>query len=411
MPLTLAKCGVLGGDNEMVPTIKLLAKRHPDVDFVLIGRNSGEDPADVDLPANVRNPWRRWSLDVREALNRENLSYSNLSIPDHIRVRDILFSITSTVIRDLDGIVMWLGQHGTTNTPLPTIKDRSKLTKPYDWATLYASYLLQGINAWRDVDPHAREEVLLNADPRNYPKYRDSRWPWKHPVIGQYDDANAIKHETPAGVTQSTIFTQYSRLEISSLVPGTPFGNTIKFNDGFDRPHDFGIVFNETRREVNYLKSRRHILVDWVLPCSPSFVCGKWSDQTQRELNFTINPVPVLEYISLIQSARCTLTTPSSGSGWATAKSWECFAAGVVCFFHPAYDDQNHILRDAPEWLRTWLRVADPLELRDKVREVSANPALWLQLVQTQREHFDAAVTELRYLKLIEQRLGLQWTP
>lgn len=407
MPLRLDKCGSLGGDNEMVPTVKMLAERHPNVEFVLIGRNSGENPVDVGLPANVTNPWIEWGPQVRTAINAERLSYANLTIPDHIRVKNILHEITGPTIRDMDGIVMWLGQHGTTNTPLPSIKDRGVLTKPYDWATLYASYLLQGINTWRDVKPDV-EEVLLNADVRNYVKYRDGKWPWHQPVLGQYNQVNAVKHEQGDRVVESTIQTVYSRLEISSLIPGTPFGDTIRFNDNYYRPHDFGIVFNETRREVSYDRSRRRALKEWVLPNSPGFVRGKWSDKTVRELQISpIEPVPLTSYIDVLQSTLCTLTTPASGSGWATAKAWEAFAAGVVCFFHPAYDDQDNILKDAPYALSNWLRVPDPLELRDRIRYTCDNPEFWRSIVRLQRDHFEAAVAEKRYLHEIERRLNL----
>jgi hypothetical protein len=428
MPLRLDKCNSLGGDVEMVPTLKLLAERHPDVDFVLIGRNSGEVPTDVGLPSNVTNPWIAWKPQIRNELNFNGLTYANLTVEDHIRVRNILTNMTEFTITQLDGIVMWLGQHGTTNTPLPSIKDRDVLTKQYDWATLYASYLLQGINAWRDRDPFNREEVLLNADVRNYVKYRDSKWPWRHPVLAQFNDVNNVKHERYASeqwcrdgweatamnddsgrpvLWESKVRSVYSRLEISALIPGTPFGDTIQFNDDFDRPHDFGIIFNETRREVNLGASRRTALRDWVLPLHPGFIRGKWSEQTMRELDVRIEPVPVLEYFGQLQSTRTTLTTPASGSGWATAKPWECFAAGVVCFFHPLYDTQNNILGDADPSLHSFLRVSSVADLRERIEQVNTSHSLWQAVIRMQHNHYSNAVTELRYLKLIEARLGL----
>ena len=432
MPLSLKNCGSLGGDIEMVPTLQLLAQRHPDVDFIIIGRNSGEHPHDVGLPDNVFNPWRTWAPDIREHLNREKLNYPNLSVDDHIRVLYVLQEHTIPEFLKLDDMVMWLGQHGTTNTPLPSIKDRNVLTKPHDWSTLYGSYLLQGINTWRDHDPFSREEVLLNADVRNYVKYRDSRWPWLHPVLAQHTYTNSVKHERWIWGNQhfddfkrqpelvmhlrseengqlwtSRVQNVYSRIEISALIPGTPFGDTVQFNHDFDRPNDFGIVVNETRREVNPAKARRTVLRDWVLPLKPNFIRGKWSAASLVELQVDITPVPQLEYVSLIQSARCTFTTPASGSGWATAKPWESFAAGVVCFFHPDYDDQNNILGDAPDELRSWLRVDSPAQLVERIRVTCNSKNLWHRITRLQREHFEAAVLEKRYLKLIEERLGL----
>ena len=430
MPLRLENCGSLGGDIEMVPTLKLLAERHPTVDFILVGRNSGEASHEVGLPKNVYNPWVHWAPEVRSRINERGLNYPNLSIADHIKVRNIMTAVTGDTIQSLDHIIMWLGQHGTTNTPLPSVKDRGVLTKPYDWATLYCSYLLQGINAWRDRDGGEREEVLLNSDARNYPKYRDTKWPLNHPVLAQYDQFNRLKHERysqvgdpvdfgfrtaewsgdrSSGVWQAEVPSIYSRLEISALVPGTPFGDTVEFNDDFNRPFNFGMVVNETRREVNPARARVNVLKKWVLPIKDQlgFIYGRWSVPSQQQLGLVIEPVPVLDYVKTLQQARCTFTTPASGSGWATAKPWESFAAGVVCFFHPDYDDQDHILGDAPRQLRDFLRVSTPAELQRRVDMVSRDKETWLWAIDHQRVHFEKAVYEKHYLYMIEERLGL----
>jgi hypothetical protein len=407
MPLTLERCGSSGGDVEMIPTLKILAERHPDVEFVIIGRNSGENPANVGLPANVTNPWIEWWPQIRAEINAAELNHANLSLAEHLELSQIFTRYTRDTFVSLDGLVMWVGQHGTTNSPRPSIKDRSVLTKPYDWSAMYCGYLLNGINAWRDVDPDAREEVLLNADPRNVPKYRDCRYPWRYPVLSQFFQTNNVKHEIGDAVIQSDVQSIYARLEISGLLPGTPFADIIKFNNDPDRPHDFGIVFNETKPDVAIEKSRRYILQNWVWPLSPGFVYGQWSRETLQKLEADIRPIGVKRYFNAIQTARCTLTTPSSGSGWATAKPWECFAAGVVCFFHPAYDTQNHILRDAPEWLQNWLRVRDPKDLRDRIRVMRDAPNSWLEVISAQREHYKTAISEMLYLHQIEKRLNL----
>lgn len=407
MELNLAECTSLGGDNEMVPTVKLLAERHPDVDFILVGRNSGEDPQAVGLPSNVKNPWVDWAPQLRRRLNMAGLSYANLSIEDHVRLKHLMFDVVGETFRGLDELIMWVGQHGTSNFPLPSIRDRSKLTKPYDWANLYAGYLLTGLNAWRAQQPKWYEPVLLNADSRNYPKYRDSAHPLDHPILGQRNQVNLMKHETGDDVIESPTRTIYSRLEISSLVPGSPFGDTIRFNDRWEGRESFGVVLNETRRDVSLEKSRRKILVDWILPLQPDFIKGVWSEKTMDEIGVYPKPVPLLEYIPKIQTVHSTFTTPASGSGWATAKPWEAFAAGVVCFFHPFYDDQDNILEDAPRPLRDFLRVRTPGDLKRRVEMVHQDVQTWRWVVELQRAHFEKACAELTYLKLIETRLGL----
>lgn len=426
MQLRLEDCSALGGDNEMVPTLKLLAERHPDVDFVLVGRNSGEHPSEVGLPSNVINPWYLLRDILRKRIAAEGLNTSNFSIEQHQRVAAVIDSYTGPLINECDEIIMWLGQHGTTNQPIPTVKDRSQLTKPHDWSTLYGSYLIRGINRWRDESEGDHEEVLLNADSRNYVKYRDAKWPWIHPVIAQYNYTTNAKHERfgddlnpeaygfygtadwcAPGMWSSKVQNIYARLEISSLLPGTPFGDTIQFNDDWSYRDSFGIVVNETRRDVNPGRARRTILKDWVVPLKPAFIHGTWSKKTLDEFSWDIQPIPQLKYLAKLQSVRSTFTTPASGSGWATAKPWEAFAAGVVCFFHPAYDDQNNILADAPQELQDFLRVKTPKELASRVSVVNQDADTFGWVIQLQREHFDRACRHMNYLHIMEARLGL----
>lgn len=438
MPLTLAKCGNLGGDVEMVAVVKELAQRHPEDEFYLLGRNTGEDPREVGLPFNVRNPWRdwgwssklsRWLSDFRKARGK---NAGGLTVAEQLEIVAFLDDLTLATFRQMDGHVVWVGQHGTSNFPIPRVEDRSALTKPQDWSLYYASFILRGINAWRDVDPWNREEVYLNADARNVHKMRDLKWPARHPVLGQRNECKRIKHErygddggegcweewsahTDAGLAEpgdrdkvwlGSSCTTYSRLEVNGLAPGTPFGDLISYDESWDRPGHFGMFINEARAiGIRPELSRRHILEKWVLPLSPYFLHGTWSEKSLQELDISVSPAEWSEYYPKLHSVRCTFTTPSSGSGWATAKPWEAFAGGTVCFFHPAYDDQDNILGDANPVLRQWLRVRTPAELKMCVTALDADPVTWLGLVRMQREHFDRALAERRYLRMIEERI------
>src|SRR5690348_9106330 len=181
MPLTLDKCGTLGGDIEMTAALATLAQRRPDDTFVLVGRNSGHRIEDTDLPKNVENPWVEWLPAFRDFNSslRKRVP-GGLTIPAQQELVSFFDELTGSTFDGLDALVMWVGQHGTSNFPIPRIEDRTLLTKPQDWCLYYASFLLRGINRWRDVDPWNREEVNLNADPRNYHKMRDLKWPLRH---------------------------------------------------------------------------------------------------------------------------------------------------------------------------------------------------------------------------------------
>jgi hypothetical protein len=421
MPLTLEKCANLGGDVEMVAVVKEMALRHPDDTFILLGRNTGEIPTQVDMPSNIINPWAEWGWSER--LLREgtpirkkyaiNPNGSNLAIQGHIEMRDLFRDITEETFVKCDGHVFWVGQHGSTNTPVPKISDPSIVTKPHDWCAYYASHILQGVNAWRDVHLN-RDVIWLNADARNTHKMRDLKHPLKNPILTQYTFKNNIKHEQYDGSPPETgvVRNIYSRLEVNGLAPGTPFGDLITYNPNpVGRAYNFGMFINEARAiGVKTGMDRLSAMSEWVLPliedhANRSWFHGTWSQKSQDEMRLSISPAPWDQYYPTLNDTLCTFTTPSSGSGWATAKPWEAFAGGTICFFHPDYDDQDNILKDAHPGLRDWLRCKTPRDLKTRVTAVveNRNTAKWL--ITKQREHFDKAMTEKRYLKLIEEMI------
>jgi len=438
MPLSITKCGSLGGDVEMAATIGELARRNPESDFYLIGKNSGEEPTSVGLPSNVHNPWIKWGPQLLDAKRRTGLNHANYSVADHLALQDIYDSVTLDFITKLDGIVLWAGQHGTTNVPLPGVREPGKYTKPHDWSAHYVAFLTRAINIWRDVNPWKREEIWLNSDPRNYLKLRDLKWPLRHPVLAQHTYHHRIKHarygdpgpngafeewsatcdlgvETPSDVDKvwkASVRNVYARLEVNGLLPSTPFGDLLSFNDRWEDRAGFGLFMNETRRYVRQDITRSHVMREWVLPLEPAWIHGTWSQAGQEEINREITPAPWGDYVPKLHSVRCTFTSPASGTGWATAKPWEAFAAGTVCFFHPGYDVQDNILGDAPLWLKDWLRVTSPDELVHRVKHLSSDAGRtdWYELVAAQRIHFNDAVRELRFARLIEARLGLRGT-
>jgi hypothetical protein len=426
MPLTLDKCGSLGGDVEMVAVVKTLAERHPDDEFWLIGRNTGERPEDVGLPTNVINPWTEWSPKLLQNKRAAGLNKSNFTVNEHMRMRDVFDELTLSTITSMDHIIMWSGQHGTTNLPMPGVRNPDALTKPHDWSAQYCSYLLRGINVWRDVDPWNREEIWLNSDPRNYLKMRDLKWPLCHPVLSQHTYSHNIKHErygdpsqfeefsalmdvaaldTTDGRWTASVDVEYARLEVNGLLPDTPFGSLIAYDNTREGRAHFGMFVNETRRYVKESIARVNVVRDWVLPLQPAWLHGKWSQKSLDELGVDIQPAPWELYFPRLHSVLATLTTPASGTGWATAKPWEAFAAGTVCFFHPGYDVQDNVLGDAPDWLRAYLRVSSPNELQARVAELVENAPLWHHVVDTQRAHFDAATREPEFLRRIESRI------
>lgn len=410
MPLTLEKCGNLGGDVEMVAVVKEMALRHPDDRFILVGRNSGEEPSSVGLPSNVMNPWTKWRDDLRRRLQLAGIK-GNLTVEQHQQVIQIYRDMMGPIWTELDGLVLWVGQHGSSNMAIPKIEDRTILTKPQDWCAFYAGYMLDGVNQFREGRDDTHDVVWLNADARNRHKMRDLKHKLKNPILTQYTFSHNIKHEQydgtiPGHVRVGAVHNIYSRLEVNGLAPGTPFGDLIRWNGDFERPFDFGMFINEARSiGVRPGMDRLSIMQDWVMSLDPDWLHGTWSNESKRTLGRGIEPAPWEEYYLRLNDTRCTFTTPSSGSHWATAKPWEAFAGGTVCFFHPEYDKQNNILADAPQGLAEWLRVKSPKELSVRVAAVNANPNTFKWIIEKQREHFDNAMRDKKYLRIIEEMI------
>lgn len=423
-PLTLSDCGFVGGDNEFVSSLVELARLRPTDTFYIIGRNTGEQPHDVGLPSNIVNPWADgWAKDLRTWMRDNPWDWSSEWQQRYLD--EWHASNTLPFIRDLDEVILWVGQHGTTNTPIPMIDLPSDVTMPFQSFLHYVGYIIRGVNAWRDEDPFIREEIYLNSDPRNTLKMRDLRWPLLNPVLTQYNYTSNIKHERygdPAppdpkmwgGIAElkadklwhSTVDHAYARLEPCGVFPGTPVGDMLTYDETWEGRWPLGLFINEARWYTGIGMSRLEVMRDWVIPLKPAFIHGVWSTYSQKKLGVKIEPAKFHQFNDKYHSVRCTFTTPSSGSGWATTKPYESFACGTVCFFHPEYDDQDNILKDADPHLLEYLRVSTPAQLAERIAELETDRRHWLQLVRLQREHFDKAAKEKRYLQLIQERLG-----
>jgi hypothetical protein len=398
--------GQNGGDNEPATLLLTLAKRHPEVTWVCVGRNSGWKPP---LP-NIENPWIRWGPLLQ--------GIAKYSVFEQLRQFD---AITGPTFDGLDGIVMWLGQHGTSNTPVPKIANRMELTSPQISFMAYCAFIIRGINRWREVDPISREEVWVIADARNLLKAHDLKWPRRHPLLGQFDLARNEWEErygdsrTPEecgffntdvidGKWRATDHYEASGLELvgirERLVDAPQWG---------DRRH-FGVIINEARNYgMTKALTRLHAMQNYIVPLRPAFIHGNWSAASLAELGFDITPWKYGDLYEKVATVKSTFTTPSSGSGWITAKPWESFASGTICFFHPAYDTQEHIFGDYPgfQQLRSWLRVDSPGDLKIRVETVNEDEKVYNWLRDEQYRLLETALQQQRAVCTIEQRLAL----
>lgn len=389
-----------GGDADVARALHILADARPNDEIILLGRNSGEPPSDAGYPSNVTNPWTQWKPQMKKAMSGRSGDADLISRSMSWYEKNTLPSFL-----DLDALIIWAGQHGTSNMPIPMVKS-ADVTTPQTTFVLYASFIINGLNQWRDQKPE-REEIWLCPDPRNYLKARDIKWPRNSSVIAQYEYVRDAKHYRfndtsqphehnltaewdDANVWLAPDRYTYDALELTAL----PHPGKMKAWCPWMLREPFGMVVNENRAYVS--KNRLGVLKEWVLPYWPECdIRGVWTEKSKVQLGrLDISPTPYSSLAMTLQGWKSTLTTPASGSGWATAKPWECFAYGTVCFFHPQYDDQDWILRDASKELREWLRVSSATDLKKRVDHLDKNEGAWTWLVTEQRKYY-----EQKYMK------------
>lgn len=399
-----------GGDLDVARALHMMSRLRPNDEIVLVGRNSGERPQDLGYPVNVTNPWTDLWPKLRPAI-LENVKRTEKGAMTDESVKYVYDTYVEHVVpylfSDLDAIISWAGQHGTSNSPIPQMKDPTKFTNPQDAFTWYCSYQVAGLNHWRDSHLD-REETWLCPDPRNYMKARDIKWPIKNSFIAQYDQTRKSKHERYGDPTSPESYNgfwegdnvwvapvryTYDALELTALPSPSRLPPVADISQHANR-YSFGMLVNENRAYV--AKDRLSIMQGWVLEHWPEAeIFGNWSKKSIEVLQRPdIRPCPYEHLPAVFPRWRSTLTTPASGSGWATAKPWECFAYGTVCFFHPDYDTQGHILRDADPELRDWLLVTSAEDLKAKVARMDRNPSMWANVIAMQRLYFEAKYNE-----------------
>lgn len=426
----------LGGDQDVQVLLLKLAKRHPDVEFVLIGKNSGESPQAVGYPANVTNPWEVWRSTFKNVPFSKIVAKTVADKPETMkRIADKVQEFVALAKPYLDTADDWidcLGQHGAANTFIPQIvaelADGTKVAGSWDnpetWTNPqmsfvnYCSYLAGAMKYWTEqVCRHQDGPQFICFDPRNTIKIREISWPPRRPILAQYNQTYSSKVERYSDPTNPADYGfegftwdatcwagkldyKYGAVELCSM----PAPELLEYNHEPPTTR-FGIISNETRKQVKNFRSK--FIVEWIIQQLPdSEIYGQWSKESlgwfQHEgLKTKVEPVPYSKMYSTLRTFKSTLTLPASGSGWATIKAWEAFANGVVCFFHEDYDDQGHIIPTLEQAqadpthplseLALFLRVRNRQEFLERVNLIDHDDERWRYITTLQRFVFEKA--------------------
>ncbi len=416
------------GDAEAPNLLYRLARRNPDVTWTLVGRNN----AGLELlEPNVFNPWG--DRGVQDDGTRTTAGSPGFA--DKMAV----------YIASLDGIVVQVGQHGTSHSSIPQSKSTwaqyyadplTHGTIPYDWAYTYAGFLIRGLNMLGDRSNGRAPVVWLVADPRNYIFARDIKWPTGlDDILSQYKYTRLQRHErfqdprTPAEFSITHVDHvdrdgevwvvrhqhRYADLELMILPDDWKHWITLAYGDRAPigvATTSFAPTMNRSSAGgvgVGTDKMRRSRLVrDFVLTSFPDApVYGKWDQDSLGDVpDGTVTLNDPKDFYNLLMSWRTTVALPALNSSWTVAKVYQAWAVRTVCFMLNNLDAQGWMLPSrrpeglnevAPglysirdDWtsddiaLASWLRVETPDELRARVHAIDSNASVWYWLVQAQ---------------------------
>lgn len=426
------------GDAEAPNLLRRLARRNPNVTFVLVGRNTDRGALTEELP-NVENPWAGRTIGSGDGYATK----------------------ISLVMAGLDGVVLQVGQTGTSHRAIPQSKSTwaqayadpwTHSSTPQDQGASYCDYLIQGMNMLGDRTNGRAPVALLVPDPRSYLKARDVKWPTGYDdVLSQYAFTRSGRHErfadprrpedlgfAPWCVADDSVGGEkwdaqhtyrYGGLELMILPDDWESWGTADFADR----SPVGVA--TTSFKVG--EPRRSQLVrDYVLSAFPTAeVFGKWDAESLADVprgTVTLNKPG--EFPDLLNRWRVTVALPALGSNWTAAKPYQCFAARVVCLHVGSLDAQGWCLpslREMPgtrhvgrvngvdlyscrsDWteadlgLAAWLRCATPGELARKAQVIAGDEGTWRWLVDAQRALLRRRWDEHYVETEVERKVGL----
>jgi hypothetical protein len=382
IPLSLEGASNVGGDIEVVRLLHMLRKDH---EVHLISRNKNDDEH-----PNMINHWKEDGISTfSDAIN---FTRGMTRFPDDKNWLQYSSYIKQQAhkLPTFDAWFIWIGQHGTSLGFLPRIKPaRLKdprlegVTRPLQSDMKYSYPVVTLLNTL-EVQPY-----WLCPDPRNVITFRDLKNHNQHPILAQYQDRRNFSATHPEhGLKRSTVAYEYSGIELLAV----PKPSSWELNEYKLPSKLFGILVNEGYTNLGK-NNRIELIRQWVKgECE---IYGHWSKASQDKLGRVIEHIPLKDVNTTLQRWKATMTFPATGSGWATAKPWECFKAGTICFRHPRYDSQDHIYgKHMPEELRRFLCPPTQSGFERRLNELE-DDVVWYKWARMQREYLMASYDRL----------------
>ena len=400
----------VGGDIEVVNLLHHLLDEGHEVH--LIGQTQRK--VECDHPRAEELLVNHWGYDYDSTYNRDQ--FRAMVEPLTRQYDDTFWAYeawldvcASRLPDDFDEVIVWLGHHGTSLHPLPPL--RKKVQSDTGRTTVQQNDLRYSYPIVHAINWHKWQPLYICPDPRNRMKFRDFSHRMLRKVAAQFDEGKEFKGYDPdayAGAGQVFTMKSYYRYEgVETLAIDHSLPDNIDTDTRLENPpiSPLGLIVNEGYPYVSKDK-RLRLVQEWCEPWlqDPGFaIHGTWSMKSASELFAAMHkvyapeiaPVNFDQVIEALQEWRSTFTMPATNTGWATAKPWESFVAGIVCFRHPRYDRQNHIYSASkmPGDLATFLSPLSPAVLEKRVDEMLLDDDAWRLRIGQQyeflRENYD----------------------
>jgi len=346
--------GATGGDNEAPTLLRKIAELNPNDKFIIISRNDIDRVRDkVTLPKNL--------VSVYEGASKEEkLDLNHL----HNKLKDT----------KITGCFLFGGPNSGANIPNKSYKrtDLKKgiktFSKPLEMFKNYVGPIYQYLNTsnipW----------VLISNDPRYTGQGLDLMNKPKK-ILSQFDETvtmNTYDNWEDQNIVSTEIKSVYAGVEKIFLIDKqAPVPS--------EKLEKFMIILNEGS---NGVKSRYPELKKYVLDYIDDVkIYGKWKHpKTEEDARFQ-GPRPFEELQKELSSVKYTFIIPIK-PGWVTSKWVEMINNGIIPFFHPDYDTQNH----CP--VLDFLRIKNPQDLHNKIEALEKNPDIYKKLLLS--NSFDA---------------------
>jgi hypothetical protein len=309
----------IGGDNEGPAVLRLLANNNPDISFYLVGRsdyNRLTDKQRIELfpYGNVVDCYTKGAAApsaVIDFFNKQGFQPDVfIAMPGQIGTVTIPGKIQQVHNPSLTAAVIDMTKNYTT----PITSWMNETSVPIVEIINDPRYTLRQS---RDIIPHP----TISLSQYNFKYIKNS--------IISYEDQRRVDHEVTA---------VYAEMEKIFL-----FDRTAPVNNR-NRDVNFMVVLNEGS------PSRYSMLKEWVLDKIEHVdIYGKWEHESTLNDKRFCGSLNIEDLQNKLRNVRSTFIIPIA-EGWVTSKYIEMIHAGVVPFFHPTYDMQNHL--SVPEFLR-----------------------------------------------------------